>query len=40
MHANVVVTEKHCTKSVDAVSQAAMNEVQKIKRARRSGRDH
>ncbi len=41
-HANVTVTERHYTKSVDAVSQAAMRKVQKafnakIKKARRSG---
>ena len=41
-HANVGVTEKHYTKAVTAVSQAAMGKVQKvvaakIKKARRSG---
>jgi integrase len=42
-HANVGVTEKHYTKSVDAVSRAAMKKVQrvlaaKMKKARRGGK--
>ena len=41
-HADVNVTERHYTKSVDAVSQAAMKKLQqslaaKMKKARRAG---